>query len=96
MWEKVFIPTVLAGEVLAQGDTPHRVHWTLYADGTFTLTMPASAVTVKASFVADPAQEPAAEPTPAEGGCTKDGTCPVSRFTDTSPDRGTTTASTGP
>ena len=37
MWEKIDVPTVMAGEVLAQGDTEHRVHWTLYADGLLSL-----------------------------------------------------------
>ena len=57
------------------------------ADGTCTFIMPASAVTVKAVFAADPAPDPAPEPEPAEEGCPKDGTCPVSWFDDTSPDR---------
>ena len=31
------VPTVMAMEILAQGDTEHKVHWTLYADGLLSL-----------------------------------------------------------
>ena len=48
-------------------------------DGTYTFTMPASAVTVTPTFTK-------AQETPADdGSCKKDAACPISKFTDASP-----------
>ena len=52
--------------------------------GAFSFTMPAAAVTATVSFTAAaPAPEPGPEPVKPD--CAKDATCPVGRFTDTSP-----------
>ena len=47
-------------------------------DGTYSFTMPGSAVTVTPSFAK-------AEELPTDGACPRDSTCPISRFTDARP-----------
>ena len=61
------------------------------SDGAYTFTMPATAVTVTATFKAvpdtEPAPEPAPSPIPEDKNCAKDASCPISKFSDASPDQ---------
>ena len=50
------------------------------ADGTYSFTMPATAVTVTPTFAVAGEQPPADD-----GSCPKDSTCPISKFSDASP-----------